>query len=118
MPDVEIVTPRASVAVFQKRVMLVCPWLKHVHPVTAFCVAQLADKRRTSMMLNYGDAFVAHSRNTCADLFLKSDSEYMLTIDDDMCLGFGNSRFFNAYMGYEIPEPFCSYNVLDRLIGN
>lgn len=121
-PEVEvvggIVTPLTTVSLFKKRVMLVCPWLKHVHPVTAFCVAQLADKRRTSMMLNYGDAFVAHSRNTCADLFLKSDLEYMLTVDDDMLLPFGNSKFFNAYMGYDIPEPFCSYNVLDRLMSH
>lgn len=121
-PEVGIVggavTPPNSVAIFKKRVMLVCPWMKVVNPITAFCVAQLADKRRTSSMLNYGDAFVAHSRNTCADLFLKSDLEYMLTVDDDMCIPFGNATWFNAHMGYELPEPFSKFHTLDRLLSH
>jgi hypothetical protein len=121
-PEVGIVggavTPLSSVAIFKKRVMLVYPWLKHVHPITSFCVSQLADKRRTSSMLNFGDAFVAHSRNTCADLFLKSDLEWMLTIDDDMLIPFGNSAWFNGHMGYEVPEPFSKFNAIDRLLSH
>lgn len=118
MTEVDIVNPRASVAIFKKRVMLVCPWHKNVHPITSFCVSQLADKRRTSALLNFGDAFVAHSRNTCADLFLKSDLEWMLTIDDDMLVPFGNAGWFNAYLGYDLPEPFCSFNAIDRLLSH
>jgi len=122
-PEVGIVggvaTPLSSVAIYKKKVMLVCPWLKHVHPITSFCVAQLADKRRTSSMLNFGDAFVAHSRNTCADLFLKSDLEWMLTIDDDMLIPFGNATWFNGHMGDSpLPEPFASFNALDRLLSH
>lgn len=98
--------------------MLVCPWLKHVHPITSFCVAQLADKRRTSSMLNFGDSFVAHSRNSCADHFLKSDLEWMLTIDDDMLVPFGNAAWFNAYLGYDLPKPFCDFNAIDRLLSH
>jgi len=113
-----VATPLSTVAILQKRVMLVCPWLKHVHPITSFCVAQLADKRRTSSMLNFGDAFVAHSRNTCADLFLKSDLEWMLTIDDDMLIPFGNSAWFNAHLGFELPEPFSRFNAIDRLLSH
>lgn len=69
-------------------------------------------------MLNFGDAFVAHSRNTCADLFLQSDLEWMLTIDDDMLIPFGNSTWFNAHLGYELPEPFSKFNAIDRLLSH
>lgn len=101
-----------------KRVLLVCPWYKSVHPMTAFCVMQLHDKRRTASLLNYGDAFVAHTRNRCAQLFLESDCDWMLTIDDDMLVPFGNAKWYNAHTGFELPEPFCSFNAIDRLLSH
>lgn len=104
--------------VLDKKVMLVLPWMKQTNPMTAFCVAQLTDKRRTASMLNFGDAFVAHSRNTCADLFLQSSLEWMLTIDDDMVLPFGNALWYNAHTGFALPEPFASYNTIDRLLSH
>lgn len=106
----------ASVA--RKHVMLVLPWLKHTNPMTAFSVMNLVDKRRTSVMLNFGDAFVAHSRNTCADLFLASDLDYMLTIDDDMIVPFGQASWFNAHTGFNLPERFAGMNALDRLLSH
>jgi hypothetical protein len=112
------VSPPSAVAIFQKRVMLTMPWMKVTNPITAFCVQQLADKRRTASMLNFGDSFVAHARNKCADIFLQSDSEWMLTIDDDMLVPFGNGTWFNAHLGQEIPEPFSKFNALDRLLSH
>lgn len=111
-------TPTNSVTVLQNKVMLVLPWMKQTNPMTAFCVAQLADKRRTASMLNFGDAFVAHSRNTCADLFLQSNLDWMLTVDDDMVLPFGNAAWYNAHTGFSLPEPFASFNAIDRLLGH
>jgi hypothetical protein len=111
-------TPTNSVTALQSKVMLVLPWLKHTNPMTAFCVAQLMDKRRTASMLNFGDAFVAHSRNKCADHFLKSNLDWMLTIDDDMILPFGNAKWFNAHTGFNVPEPFASFNTIDRLLSH
>lgn len=102
----------------EKRVMLVLPWHKVTNPMTAFCVMQLSDKRRTTSLLNFGDAFVAHTRNTCADLFLASDMEWMLTIDDDMLVPFGNARWYNANSGFNLPEPFCNFNAIDRLLSH
>lgn len=96
--------------------MLVLPWQKQSNPLTAFCVAHLRDPRRMSTLMNYGDAFVAHSRNQCADVFLKSDIEWMLTIDDDMLINFGNAEWFNAHYGAPLPEPFASFNAVDRLL--
>lgn len=113
-----VVPPPATITLLQKKVLIVLPWLKHCNPITAFCVAQISDKRRTSSVLNYGDAFVAHSRNSCADVFLKSDSEYMLTIDDDMIFPFGHAKWFNVVTGFNIPDKFAALNTIDRLLSH
>jgi len=42
----------------------------------------------------------------------------MLTIDDDMVVGFGNGAWFNAHTGFDFPEPFASMNALDRLMSH
>lgn len=113
-----VVTPPLTIKPLDKKVLLVMPWLKHTNPMTAFCMMQLHDKRRTSTMLNFGDAFVAHSRNTCADHFLKSDLEWMLSVDDDMILPFGNAKWFNSHTGFGFPEEFAGLNALDRLLSH
>ena len=113
-----VVKPPSTVTLLQKRVMLTMPWQKMTNPITSFCVQQLADKRRTSAMLNFGDAFVAHARNKCADIFLQSDFEWMLTLDDDMLFPFGNAKWFNAHLGRDLPEPFASFNAIDRLLSH
>jgi hypothetical protein len=112
------VPPTNSVVALASKVMIVLPWMKQTNPQTAFCVAQLTDKRRTASLLNFGDAFVAHSRNTCADLFLQSGLEYMLTIDDDMIVPFGNATWYNAHTGFNFPEPFAGFNAIDRLLSH
>lgn len=100
----------------KEKVMIVLPWGKMTNPLTAYSVMRLVDNRRHSVMLNYGDAFVVHSRNTCADLFLKSTCDWMLTIDDDMVVPFGSAKWFNANAGFNLKEPFASFNALDRLL--
>lgn len=111
--------PSQSIAVLQKKVLLIMPWQKNTNPMTAFCMMQLADKRRTSSMLNFGDAFVAHTRNTCADLFLESGMEWALWVDDDMVVPFGSSKWFRAHTGWEnYPDPFASFNAIDRLLSH
>lgn len=114
------VDPPKSIVTFQKKVTIALPWQKSANPVTSFCVAQLVDKRRTSSMLCYGDAFVAHSRNHCVDEFLKTtESDYLLMIDDDMVVPFGNSKWFKTYTGWHwYPEPFSSFNAIDRLMSH
>lgn len=113
------VVPAQTVAFLKNKVMLALPWGKSTHPITAFCTAQLADRRRTTTALNFGDAFVAHSRNSIADLFLKSTSEHLLMIDDDMVVPFGHAEWFKAHTGWEnLPEPFASFNAIDRLLSH
>jgi hypothetical protein len=108
----------ATVSPLQSRVLLAFPWQKHVCPVTAFCVAQLRDSRRTATAIHYGDAFVAHTRNTCADVFLDSPCEWMLMIDDDMVVPFGNADWFRQQTGWNFPDPFMTFNVIDRLLSH
>lgn len=112
------VVPAAASTIYNKKVVVVLPWWKQVSPVTAFCVSQLIDRRRTTAMMNFGDAFVAHSRNTCADAFLQTTCEWMLTIDDDMVVPFGHSQWFKAHTRFEFPEKFMSLNALDRLMSH
>lgn len=70
-------------------------------------------------MLNFGDAFVAHSRNTCVDAFLRTTCEWMLTIDDDMVVPFGHSEWFKTHTRFEdFPEWALKLNALDRLMSH
>jgi len=113
------VAPAEAVTIYNKKVMVVLPWWKQVHPITSFCVSQLIDRRRTNSMLNFGDAFVAHSRNSCVDVFLQSSCEWYLTIDDDMVVPFGNSAWFKAHTEFDdFPEKFLGLNALDRLMSH
>lgn len=119
----EAVTPvtvsrPTSITPFKSKVVIAMPWQKQLSPVTAFCVAQLMDSRRTASALHYGDAFVAHSRNSIADQFLASSSEWMLTIDDDMVVPFGNAKWFQAFTEFKMPEKFLAWNALDRLMSH
>lgn len=116
--DPVAVGPPRSVVVLNKKVLLACPWGKMVHPLTAFCVARLADQRRTVTSLSYGDAFVAHSRNSIADLFLETNLDWLLTIDDDMVVPCGNAKWYNAHTGFDLPEKFAGLNTIDRLISH
>lgn len=111
-----VVVPPLRAAVPRKQVLIILPWYKYTNPLTAFSVMGLIDRSRTGILLNFGDAFVAHTRNTCADLFLKSGLEWMLTIDDDMVVPFGNADWFNAYTGFDLPPKFAALNALDRLL--
>lgn len=111
--------PLSTVRVYDKKIMIVMPWSKTINPTTAYSVMQLVDRRRTATMLNFGDAFIAHSRNSCADVFLESDLEWMITVDDDMLLPYGNSKWFKAHTGWDwLPEPFASFNAIDRLVSH
>jgi hypothetical protein len=70
-------------------------------------------------MLNFGDAFIAHSRNTIADHFLASTFEWLLSIDDDTVPPFGDARAFKAYTGWDwMPDEFAGMNCIDRLLSH
>lgn len=118
-PDAPLVVLRPpSVQALSNRVLITMPWQKQVSPITALCVSQLIDRRRTAVALHHGDAFVTHSRNSCADSFLESNCEWALTIDDDMVLPFGHAEWFKQNTGFSFPEKFMELNALDRLLSH
>lgn len=112
------VEPRNYVMERTPRVLLALPWHKAVNPMTAFCAAQLTDRRRTASLLHYGDAFVAHTRNSCADAFLKSKCQWMLMLDDDMLVPFGDAKWYKAHTRFDLPEKFSAFDTIDRLLSH
>jgi hypothetical protein len=118
MSNVAISYPPQTVQAFGKKVLVGMPWQKSTNPITAFCVGRLVDTRRCAMTLNHGDAFVAHTRNSIVDVLLKSPLEWLLTVDDDMVLPTGSAEVFRTYTGFNTPEPFASFHVLDRLLSH
>lgn len=115
------VAPPRTVNIFDKKIFCSLISMKQTHPATAFAFAQLLDKRRTSSTLCFGDSFVAHSRNSIADAFLKTDCEYLFTLDDDMIVPFGagGGDWFRAYTTWDwYPDPFAGLNTLDRLVSH
>ncbi len=110
--------PATSIIQYDKKVLVALPWQKQVSPITAFSVAQLMDRRRTAAMISFGDAFVAHTRNSCADVFLDSPCEWMLQIDDDMIIPFGDAAWYRTYTGFDFDEKFMKLNVIDRLMSH
>jgi len=111
----EVVEPTGSP---KTKVLIALPWYKSVSPVTAFSVMGLIDRTRTGILLHHGDAFVIHTRNKVADYFLRSSLEWMLTIDDDMVVPFGNAKWFNQYTGFDFPDKFAGMHTLNRLLSH
>lgn len=101
-----------------KKVCIVAPWYKSSEPRTAFSIMALLDRSKTAVMLDFGDAFIAHSRNKLADQFLSSNMEWMLTIDDDMVVPFGNAGIFRSFTGFRSPDKFAGLNTIDRLLSH
>lgn len=114
--DPRPVFPADTVTVFGKKILVALPWQKQVNPVTAFCVTQVMDRRRTAGMLSFGDAFVAHTRNVCGEVFLKSNCEWMLFIDDDMVVPFGDAGWFQQHTGFKFEKKFLAFHAIDRLM--
>lgn len=101
-----------------RKVCITMPFYKSVEPRTMFAIMSLLDRKKTACMLDYGDAFVAHSRNKLADNFLKSSLEWQLTFDDDCIPPFGNAKLFNQFTGFNFPEKFAGLNTIDRLLSS
>lgn len=110
--------PAPAFVSYGKKILVGLPWQKITNPVTAFCVSRLVDSRRCACTLNFGDAFVAHTRNSIGDTFLASELEWLLMVDDDMVLPIGSAEVFRAYTGFDFPEKFMSLHAIDRLMSH
>lgn len=89
---------------------------KSMAPQTAISLMGLLARRKLTLLLSSGDAFIAHSRCTVAEKFLETDCEWLFSVDDDVICPFGDAKWFAAQTGFSFPEPFASKNVLDQLL--
>jgi hypothetical protein len=71
-----------------------------------------------AVKLQFGDAFIAHSRNKLAEHFLRTPFEWALTVDDDMILPWGNAEWFNTFTKFDLPETYAARNTIDRLLSH
>lgn len=101
-----------------RSVYIALPWYKTTNPRTAFSLMAMLDRRRMAVSLDFGDAFVAHSRNKLADNFLKTKFEWMLMVDDDSVPPFGNAAMYNSFTGFELPDEFAGRHGIDRLLSH
>lgn len=101
-----------------RRVCIMLPFYRTVTPATAYSIMACLDRSRMMVMLDFGDAFVAHTRNKLASEFLKTDAEWGLTIDDDSILPCGNASWYNGFTGFNLPEKYASFNTVTRLMSH
>lgn len=101
-----------------KKVVILLPWYKTTSPVTAFSVMGLIDRAKVSVILSFGDAFIAHTRNKLTTQFLSTNIEWSFWVDDDMIIPFGNAAWFNAYSGFNLPDQYARLHAINRLMGH
>ena len=101
-----------------KRICLLLPFYRDVHPLTAFSLLALFDRTKMAAILNYGDAFIINTRNRLASKFLATGIEWAVTVDSDMVLPCGDAKWFNSSMGFGLPDKFSGRHTINRLLSH
>lgn len=101
-----------------RKVTILQPFYKSVHPITHFAILGLLDRTKMGAIMRYNDAFIAHSRNNLAKMFLETDVEWSFWIDDDMIVPWGNAPWFNQYTGMNLPDRFAGKHTLNALLSH
>lgn len=101
-----------------RKVVLLMPQYKSTCPMTLYSVAAVWDRATTGLAINYGDAFIIHSRNRLADRFVEENRfEWALFVDDDMVLPCGNAPWFRQITGWDgCPDSIAGANTIPRLL--
>lgn len=117
--EVDLVAAAESKMFEGKKVYIALPFYKSTDPRTAFSIMALLDRKRTTLALDMGDAFISHARCKLADNFLKTKCEWMLSIDDDMMVPFGDANLFRSFTGFSfLSDKYAGQNTIDRLISH
>lgn len=102
-----------------KKVMLCLPWYKSVHPMTVWSVMAMWDKAKMGAITRSGDAFIAHSRNSIAEEFVKSGVEWSFWLDDDVIPPCGNAGWFQRKAQWDwMADKFAGVHTLNRLLSH
>lgn len=99
-----------------KKVLLLLPWYKQTNPLTAFCLLGLLNREKMGVAMEFGDAMIAHARNTLLDRLIQTGIEWGLMLDDDMILPMGNAAWFRKYTGMDIPDSFAGLHAINQLL--
>jgi hypothetical protein len=113
-------TGRAVAANWEgKQVILCLPWYKTVNPLTTFSIMAMLDREKMGVMMVCGDAFISHTRNRLAQLFLNNTkAEWSMWFDDDMIFPMGNAQWFAEAVGYAVSPQFAGLHTINRLISH
>ena len=98
-----------------KDVMLCLPMYKQTNPLTVFSLLGLWDRAKFGALVEYGDAFIVHTREALAHRFLESGKPHSLWIDDDMIVPMGNADWFRTKTGINLPDEFAGLHTANRL---
>ena len=101
-----------------KDVMLCLPWYKFVSPSCAFSTLALYNPESMRVAAMFGDAFISHTRNKLANVFLESGCQWSMWIDDDMILPIGKADWFNKASGLGLPEASAGLHTINRLLSH
>lgn len=101
-----------------RKVTILQPFYKSVHPTTHFALLGLLDRTKMGAIMRFNDAFISHSRNTLAKMYLDTGVEWSFWIDDDMIIPWGNASWFNQYTGMNLPEKFAGKHTLSALLSH
>lgn len=122
VPKEELPDLAADAAEFGgKKVFLAFPSYKTTNPVTAMTLVHLALDMGADAIVpecRFGDAMIYHARNKLAEMFLASDCEWCLWVDDDMVLPTGRPRWFkrSCRLPDSYPDRLAGAHVLKRLL--
>jgi len=101
-----------------RKVVILQPFYKAVHPVTHFSILGLLDRGTMGALMRHNDAFIHHARNVLADQFLETGVEWSFWTDDDMVFPFGNAGWFNHFTGFNFPEKYAGKHILNSLLSH
>lgn len=99
-----------------KDVMLCLPQYKTTNPQTLFSLLGIWDRAKFGALVEYGDAFIIHARESLADKFLKSGLPFSLWMDDDMIVPMGDANWFRNQTGMHfLTDEFAGLHTGNRL---
>lgn len=99
-----------------KNVAILLPFYKQTNPLTTFSLMSILDRTKMGIMMQFGDAFVTHTRNKLADQFLKSGIEWSWWVDDDMICPCGKADWFNTVTEFNLPAEFAGLHTINQLL--
>lgn len=101
-----------------QQVCICAPFYKSVTPSTVLSLMGLWDRPKMRFILNHGDAFISHSRNTLAKRFLALNIPWSFWIDDDIIAPNGSPTWFNKATGLPLPPQVAGQHSINRLLSH